>query len=828
MSQAWTPTTSVDWALLKIPVDRRLFVGIPVMKITSNGVRKIPRILTLSQDRCALYISRDRIQVCKQNRLKGIINPIINIKEKTLTTMRAKRKFTEDGEKVLKIDISSIERVQAGIAVTQKFELLREQSQQTVLNFPEEVFVQKKDTLLSVIYNGKQSVNFVIQKSDDMDVFISTINALKETYQVKKLNVGNDELILRYIWLDMDTDKSGTINVKEASRILQRLNFSVKKAKLKRFFTAFIKNRNIAKNVQEMKGLTFIQSVRLINNIKKIQCGIQPIDQIWNELFGEETVWLTTDVFLNKFIHGTQRDFDVTKEHVEELFSKLNRMEIFSAAATDVDKIDKKRLESYLLSEENDVYDPKKLGLNPSLMTRPLSHYWINSSHNTYLTGDQIQSQSSAEMYLNALYRGCRCLEIDCWDGWIDEGGKPIPITYHGKTLTSKIPFEDVLKAIRIFTLKEPSCYPIIISLENHCSRLYQREMASQIRDILGNSLFAPSWVAISDLPSPDSLKGIVIFKGRLTTIAEIALSERNISIEIKAKSHIDGEVKSSYDPNREQLVYRELSSLTFLQSLKTYDFERTLDKRNSCMVSINASRLQKISNKVQGTKQIKKFNNKHLTRIYPSGDRILSSNYDPVVSWSNGCQLVALNIQTPDSPLLLNDGLFRQNGGSGYVLKPCQLIDFDGSDSENNVVTSLRLRVKVLSGYFLPKPQGQSSGNHINPFVKLSVSDVFQGKGAQASFSTNSVMDNGLCPVWDSEEFIFTIRSSYVAMILFQVFDRNRTNCNRTKFIAGAAIPISCLRQGYRSVQLYDSNNSRKGAYAFASLLIKTSLIKI
>ena len=50
-------------------------------------------------------------------------------------------------------------------------------------------------------------------------------------------------------------------------------------------------------------------------------------------------------------------------------------------------------------------------------LSYPMSSYYISSSHNTYLSGHQLYGEASTAAYTNVLKRGCRCLEIDVWDG---------------------------------------------------------------------------------------------------------------------------------------------------------------------------------------------------------------------------------------------------------------------------------------------------------------------------------------------------------------------------------------------------------------------------
>lgn len=57
--------------------------------------------------------------------------------------------------------------------------------------------------------------------------------------------------------------------------------------------------------------------------------------------------------------------------------------------------------------------------------------------------------------------------------------------------------------------------------------------------------------------------------------------------------------------------------------------------------------------------------------RTYPAGMRIDSSNFNPVIFWSFGIQMSALNYQTEDTANQVNTALFETNGKCGFVSKP-------------------------------------------------------------------------------------------------------------------------------------------------------------
>ncbi|XP_054299253.1 1-phosphatidylinositol 4,5-bisphosphate phosphodiesterase zeta-1 isoform X7 [Pongo pygmaeus] len=393
-------------------------------------------------------------------------------------------------------------------------------------------------------------------------------------------------------------------------------------------------------------------------------------------------------------------------------------------------------------------------------MSHPLSDYFISSSHNTYLVSDQLLGPSDLWGYVSALVKGCRCLEIDCWDGAQNE-----PVVYHGYTLTSKLLFKTVIQAIQKYAFMT-SDYPVVLSLENHCSTAQQEVMADNLQATFGESLLSDMLDDFPDtLPSPEALKFKILVKNKkIGTLKETR--ERK------------GSDKRGDNQDKETGV-KKLPGVMLFKKKKTRKLKIALA----------------LSDLVIYTKA-EKFKSFQHSRLYQQFNENNSIGETQARKLSK--LRVALNFQTPGLPMDLQNGKFLDNGGSGYILKPQFLRESKSYFNPSNIKEGMpiTLTIRLISGIQLPLTHSSS-----NKGDSLVIIEVFGVPNDQMKQQTRVIKKNAFSPRWN-ETFTFIIHVPELALIRFVVESQGLIAGN--EFLGQYTLPLLCMNKGYRRVPLF------------------------
>ncbi|XP_053568139.1 1-phosphatidylinositol 4,5-bisphosphate phosphodiesterase beta-1 isoform X2 [Bombina bombina] len=568
-----------------------------------------------------------------------------------------------------------------------------------------------------------------------------------------------------------------------------------------------------------------------LNNL----CPRPEIDNIFAEYGSKSKPYLTVDQ-MTEFINIKQRDPRLNEilypplkqEQVQQLLEKYEPNNSLAKRG----QISVEGFMRYLGSEENGVVPPEKLDLNED-MSQPLSHYFINSSHNTYLTAGQLAGNSSVEMYRQVLLAGCRCVELDCWKGRTAEEE---PVITHGFTMTTEISFKEVIEAIAECAFKT-SPFPILLSFENHVdSPKQQAKMAEYCKQIFGDGLLTEHLEKYPlepgvPLPSPVDLKYKILIKNKkkshkssdgsgkkkLAEQASNACSDTSGSFEPSSPGAGEADIESEDDDDdddddckkssmdegtagNEASATEEMSNLVnYIQPVKFETFEISAKRNKSYEMSsfVETKGLEQLT---KSPVEFVEYNKMQLSRIYPKGTRVDSSNYMPQVFWNAGCQMVALNFQTIDFSMQLNMGMYEYNGKCGYRLKPEFMRrpdkHFDPfTETTVDGIVANTVSVKIISGQFL-------SDKKVGTYVEVDMFGLPVDTRRKA-FKTKTSQGNAVNPVWEEEPIVFKkVVLPSLACLRIAAYEEGG------KFIGHRLLPVSAIRPGYHYICLRNEKN--------------------
>ncbi|KAK0593672.1 hypothetical protein LWI29_001987 [Acer saccharum] len=197
------------------------------------------------------------------------------------------------------------------------------------------------------------------------------------------------------------------------------------------------------------------------------------------------------------------------------------------------------------------------------------------------------------------------------------------------------------------------------------------------------------------------------------------------------------------------------------------------------------------------------RFSQRNILRIYPKGTRVDSSNFKPLVAWMHGAQMIAFNMQGYGKSLWLMQGMFKANGGCGYVKKPDFLLkngpDDEVFDCKRNLPVKMTLKVRVYMGDGWRLDFSHTHFDTYSPPDFYTKVFIVGGPADDAKKKTKIITDDW-CPVWN-EEFTFPLTVPELAILGIEV--REHDMSDKDDFGGQTWLPVSEIKPGIRSILL-------------------------
>ncbi|KAI3666861.1 hypothetical protein L6452_41900 [Arctium lappa] len=541
---------------------------------------------------------------------------------------------------------------------------------------------------------------------------------------------------------------------------------------------------------------------------------------------------------LQRFMAEVQGDDEVTMEEaqaaVDSTIKEMKHLPIFHRRVLNLDAFFR-----YLFGDWNPPLPfPSKVMHD---MKAPLAHYYIYTGHNSYLTGNQISSDCSDVPIIESLKRGVRVIELDMWPNSTKDD---IDIV-HGGTLTAPVKLQKCLEAIRTYAFVA-SEYPVIITLEDHLTPNLQAKVAKMVTETYGDVLYCSESDTMIEFPSPESLKKRIVVSTKppkefLDTTKSIKETDEipvktktseedawgeEISNHFKKQKSLDENdediqyeeetVKHNIEPEYKQLI--AITAKKLKGGIKDWLHDDPIAAKR---ISLRETRLEKaIENHAT---DVIRFTQRNLLRVFPKGSRVDSSNYNPLIGWTHGAQMVAFNMQGHGRSLWLMQGMFRANGGCGYVKKPDFLLKNgpDGKllDPKSTLPVKKTLKVKVYMGDGWHLDFKTTHFDIYSPpdfYVKIGIAGV----QADSVMKKTKIIQDEWAPKWE-EEFEFPLTVPELALLRLEVHEYDMTE--KDDFGGQTCLPVSELRTGIRSVPLHDQEGNK---YNSVKLLMRFEFV--